>query len=259
VINIDDEWGAKLAEDLKSAGQNVVTFSLKNGADLTANEIDVSLMRGTSFRLKTPQGERAVTSPLVGNPHVYNILSATGAALALGYDLDKIVAGIKGCVGAPGRFERVEHDGDFAVVVDYAHSDDALLNVLKTARDLTGGRIITVFGCGGDRDKTKRAPMGEVAGENSDLVIVTSDNPRTENPLTIISEIEVGLKQTACAYLVISDRRDAIHRAVKEAKSGDVVMIAGKGHETYQIVGSEKYHFDDREIAREALEKLKED
>jgi UDP-N-acetylmuramoyl-L-alanyl-D-glutamate--2,6-diaminopimelate ligase len=133
-----------------------------------------------------------------------------------------------------------------------------LLNTLKTARDLTDGKIITVFGCGGDRDKTKRAPMGEVAGENSDLVIVTSDNPRTENPLQIISEIEIGLKKTDCEYLIVSDRRDAIHRAIRRAKAGDVVLIAGKGHETYQIVGSDKFHFDDREIAREALENLME-
>ena len=180
VINIDDSWGVKLANELKENGQKVVTFSQKGEADLTAENIEVSLLTGTSFDLKTPHGNRKITSPLVGKPHVYNMLSATATALELGYDLDKIVEGLKTCIGAPGRFERVPHDGDFAVVVDYAHSDDALLNTLKTARDLTNGRIITVFGCGGDRDKTKRAPMGEVAGNHSDLVIVTSDNPRTE-------------------------------------------------------------------------------
>jgi len=187
------------------------------------------------------------------------MLAATAASLELGFDLDKIVKGLETCVGAPGRFERVATDGDFAVVVDYAHSDDALLNTLKTARDLTRGRIITVFGCGGDRDKTKRVPMGEVAGRNSDLVIVTSDNPRTENPLEIIAQIEVGLKTTNCPYLAIPDRREAIHQAIRKAKPNDVVIIAGKGHETYQIVGNNKYHFDDREIAREALDKLNED
>jgi UDP-N-acetylmuramoyl-L-alanyl-D-glutamate--2,6-diaminopimelate ligase len=259
VINIDDEWGAKLANDLKANGQRVVTFSQKTAADLTAENIEVSLLKGTSFLLKTPNGERQIVSPLVGKPHVYNMLAATSASLELGFDLDKIVEGLKTCVGAPGRFERVTHDGDFAVVVDYAHSDDALLNTLKTAKDLTKGRIITVFGCGGDRDKTKRVPMGEVAGRNSDLVIVTSDNPRTENPLEIIEQIEVGLKNTNCPYLVISDRREAIHQAIAKAKPEDVVLICGKGHETYQIVGNEKYHFDDREIAREALDKLKED
>ena len=259
VINIDDEWGAKLANELREKGQHVVTFSQKSAADLTAENIEVSLIKGTSFLLKTPQGERQITSPLVGKPHVYNMLAATAASLELGFDLDKIVEGLAVCAGAPGRFERVETDAHFAVVVDYAHSDDALLNTLKTARDLTKGRIITVFGCGGDRDKTKRVPMGEVAGRNSDLVIVTSDNPRTENPLEIIEQIEVGLKNTNCPFLVISDRREAIHQAIAKAKPNDVVLICGKGHETYQIVGSEKYHFDDREIAREALEKLKED
>ena len=258
VINIDDEYGARLADELEKNDQKVITFAQNNPADLTAENIEVSLIKGTSFLIKTPIGEKNITSPLVGKPHVYNMLAATAVALELGYDLDKIGEGLETCIGAPGRFERVPHDGDFAVVVDYAHSDDALLNTLKTARDLTGGQIITVFGCGGDRDKTKRAPMGEVAGTHSDLVIVTSDNPRTENPLKILSEIEVGLKQTNCPYLVLSDRREAIHRAIQKAGRGDVVLIAGKGHETYQIVGSEKFHFDDRKIAREALENLME-
>jgi len=259
VINIDDAWGAKLAQELKETGQKVVTFAQNNEADLTAENIEISLVSGTSFLLKTPVGERRVNSPLVGKPHVYNILSATAAALELGFDLDLCVKGLEKCIGAPGRFERVEHDGNFAVVVDYAHSDDALLNTLKTAKELTKGRIITVFGCGGDRDKTKRIPMGEVAGRNSDLVIATSDNPRTEDPLKILEEIEAGLKNTNCPYQIISDRREAIHQAIAKAKENDVVIIAGKGHETYQIVGNEKYHFDDREIAREALEKLKEE
>ncbi len=256
VINIDDEWGAKLAQELKENGQRVVTFAINSPADLTPENIEVSLLKGTSFLLKTPKGNRQVTSPLVGKPHVYNILAATSASLELGFELDKLAAGIETCVGAPGRFERVPHDGDFAIVVDYAHSDDALLNVLKTARELTKGRIITVFGCGGDRDKTKRAPMGEVAGKYSDLAIITSDNPRTEDPLQIISQIEAGIKETGCPYLVVSDRRDAIQTAIQKAKSGDVVLIAGKGHETYQIIGHDKFHFDDREIAREALERL---
>ncbi|MCA1638917.1 MAG: UDP-N-acetylmuramoyl-L-alanyl-D-glutamate--2,6-diaminopimelate ligase [Acidobacteria bacterium] len=256
VINIDDEWGAKLANELKKNNQRVVTFAQNSPADLQAEKIEVSLIKGTSFVLQTPYGERNVTSPLVGKPHVYNMLAASAVSLELGYDLASIVKGLKTCIGAPGRFERVSDEGNFAVFVDYAHSDDALLNTLKTARDLTDGKIVTVFGCGGDRDKTKRAPMGEVAGNYSDLVIVTSDNPRTENPLKIISEIEVGLKKTNCSYLVISDRREAIHQAIAKAKANDIVLIAGKGHETYQIVGSDKFHFDDREIAREALKNL---
>ncbi|MGI9035391.1 MAG: UDP-N-acetylmuramoyl-L-alanyl-D-glutamate--2,6-diaminopimelate ligase [Pyrinomonadaceae bacterium] len=258
VVNIDDEYGAKLARELQANNQKVVTFALNKVADLTAREIEVSLVKGTSFILKTPRGTRKVTSPLVGKPHVYNILAATAAALELGYDLEKIAQGIAACAGAPGRFERVPHNADFAIVVDYAHTDDALLNTLKTARDLTPGRIITVFGGGGDRDRSKRQPMGEVAGRNSDLVIVTSDNPRTENPLTIIEQIETGLKNTNCPYLKIPDRREAIFQAIQKARTGDVVIIAGKGHENYQIIGNDKFHFDDREIAREALENLKE-
>ena len=259
IINIDDEWGRKLADELKTADQPVITFSLETDGDLTATDIAVSLIKGTSFRLLTPQGERQITSPLVGKPHVYNMLAATAASLELGYGLDAIQKGLEKCVGAPGRFERVPHDGDFAVVVDYAHSDDALLNVLKTARELTSGKIITVFGCGGDRDKTKRGPMGEVAGQNSDFVILTSDNPRTENPLKIIEEIEVGVKSTDCEYIIVSDRRDAIFQALKRARTNDVVLIAGKGHENYQIIGDDKFDFDDRKIALEALEEMRED
>jgi len=258
VVNIDDEWGVKLTEELRANGQRVVTTSQKADADLTAENIDVSLIKGTSFLLKTSKGDVNITSPLVGRPHVYNMLSAAGAALELGYDLDSIKKGLGKCVGAPGRFERVPNDSDFAVVVDYAHTDDALLNTLKTARDLTTGRIITVFGCGGDRDKTKRQPMGRVAGQSSDFVIITSDNPRTEDPLKIIQEIEIGVKETGTEYLAISDRRQGIFEAVTKARSGDVVIIAGKGHETYQLIDNEKFHFDDREVAAEALAKLAE-
>jgi len=259
VVNIDDEWGVKLANDLKNAGQRVVTCSQRRDADLTASNIEVSLIRGTSFMLKTPAGEKHITSPLVGRPHVYNMLSATATALELGYDLDAISIGLSTCVGAPGRFERVQHDGDFAVVVDYAHTDDALLNTLRTARDLTTGRIITVFGCGGDRDRSKRRPMGQIAGEYSDLVIITSDNPRNEDPLKIIEEIEVGVKEKGVDYRIISDRREAIYRAVAAAQQNDVVIIAGKGHENYQIVSGNKFHFDDREVATEALQRRNEE
>ena len=255
VVNIDDDWGVKLANQLKAAGQHVVTISQRAGsdADFTAANVEVSLLSGTNFLLKTLNGERQIGSPLVGRPHVYNMLTATAAALELGYDLDSIVNGLATCVGAPGRFERVPHEGDFAVVVDYAHTDDALLNTLTTARQLTTGRIITVFGCGGDRDKTKREPMGRVAGENSDVVFITSDNPRTEDPLKIIEAIEVGVKAAGKNFRSVSDRRLAIREAIKEAKTGDVVIIAGKGHETYQIIGNEKFHFDDREVASDAI------
>jgi UDP-N-acetylmuramoyl-L-alanyl-D-glutamate--2,6-diaminopimelate ligase len=260
VVNRDDEWGEKLIAGLREAGERVVSFAQveADDADLSARNVEVSLIRGTSFTLSTPAGERQVTSPLVGKPHVYNMLAATATALELGYDLDSIVLGLTKCTGAPGRFERVPHDRDFAIVVDYAHTDDALLNTLKTARDLTEGRVITVFGCGGDRDKTKRGPMGRIAGEFSDLVFITSDNPRTEDPLKIIQEIETGIKMTGKSFSSVSDRRDAIFQAIASARTGDVVIIAGKGHENYQIIGNDKFHFDDREVAIEALEKLGE-
>lgn len=265
VINIDDEWGAKLASELRSDGMRVSTFSQKDPldavetADLTASNIVVSLINGTSFDLKTPNGDIHITSPLVGKPHVYNMLAATATALELGQDLDSIAKGLSTCVGAPGRFERVPHAGDFAVVVDYAHTDDALLNTLQTAKELTDGRVITVFGCGGDRDRTKRHPMGLVAGEYSDIVIITSDNPRNEDPLKIIEEIEAGVRETNADFEVIPDRREAILKAVAIARSNDVVIIAGKGHENYQIVNGEKYHFDDREVAAEALKRASEE
>ena len=259
IINIDDEWGSSLANELRDRGQRVLTTSLVSDADLTASNIEVSLVRGTSFLLTSPAGTADIRSPLVGRPHVYNMLSATGAALELGFSLDNITEGVSTCIGAPGRFERVPHDGDFAVVVDYAHTDDALLNTLKTARELTEGRIITVFGCGGDRDRSKRRPMGEIAGKYSDLVIATSDNPRNEDPLKIISEITSGISDTNTPFQVVPDRREAIQRAILGAKTGDVVLIAGKGHETYQIIGQDKFHFDDQKVAAEALARIREE
>ncbi|HEV2706919.1 MAG TPA: UDP-N-acetylmuramoyl-L-alanyl-D-glutamate--2,6-diaminopimelate ligase [Pyrinomonadaceae bacterium] len=256
VINTDDERGALLADELERDGRTrVVRYALQAASDVTAREVEFSL-EGMSFLLQTPAGERRLHSPLVGRPHIYNILAATATALALGYTLDTIAQAVETCAGAPGRFERVAHGGDFAVVVDYAHTDDALLNVLRTARDVTRGRIITVFGCGGDRDRSKRAPMGEAAASLSDTVILTSDNPRTEDPEAIFADIEEGLRATRKPYLKIADRREAIHRAVSEASSGDVVLIAGKGHEDYQLIGKDVFHFDDREVAREALDSL---
>jgi UDP-N-acetylmuramoyl-L-alanyl-D-glutamate--2,6-diaminopimelate ligase len=252
VINVDDVYGARLYEELKAAGRSVLRYSLDREAEVTALGIESSL-GGTRLTLRTPEGEREILSPLVGRPHVYNILTAAGCAHALGLGLEETAAALSKCGGAPGRFERVAHGGDFAVVVDYAHTDDALRNVLRTAREVSRGRVITVFGCGGDRDRTKRAPMGEAAAGLSDVVIATSDNPRTEDPEAILRDVEEGLRSSGRPYLKIVDRREAIRRAVAEAREGDIVVIAGKGHEDYQIVGTEKRHFDDREVAREAL------
>ena len=254
VINVDDERGRELGADLEVNGARVVRYALEQEADVTATAVEHSL-EGMRFLLLTPSGERYLHSPLVGRPHIYNILAATATGLALGYDLEVIARAIETCAGAPGRFERVEHAGDFAVVVDYAHTDDALINVLRTARDVVaaGGRVITVFGCGGDRDRSKRAPMGEAAATLSDVVILTSDNPRTENPLQILADVEKGMRETAKPYEKIPDRREAITHAIMEARAGDLVVIAGKGHEDYQIIGREVFHFDDKEVAREAL------
>jgi UDP-N-acetylmuramyl-tripeptide synthetase len=252
VVNVDDEYGARLYEELRRAGRDALRYALDGEAEVTARAVESSL-GGTRLVLRTPEGEREVSSPLVGRPHVYNMLTAAGVAHALGLGLDATAKALASCGGAPGRFERVAHAGDFAVVVDYAHTDDALRNVLRTAREVAAGRVITVFGCGGDRDRTKRAPMGEVAASLSDVAIATSDNPRTEDPLAILRDVEEGLKSAGRPYLKIVDRREAIHRAVAEARAGDLVVIAGKGHEDYQITGTEKRHFDDREVAREAL------
>jgi UDP-N-acetylmuramoyl-L-alanyl-D-glutamate--2,6-diaminopimelate ligase len=253
IINVDDPYGVELAERLEREGLRVVRYAVKAEADITAREAEFSL-DGMMFNLKTPIGTREFHSPLVGPPHIYNTLAAIASGLALGYDLEVISRALETCTGAPGRFERVPHNGDFAVVVDYAHSDDALLNVLRTAREVTKGKIITVFGCGGDRDPSKRAPMGEAAGSLSDVVILTSDNPRTEDPEKILADAEEGILKTGKSYQKIADRREAIHQAISQAGSDDLVLIAGKGHEDYQILGREVFHFDDKEVAREALD-----
>lgn len=252
VINIDDPYGLELAERLEKEGLRVVRYAVIADAEVTARDPEFSL-NGMTFKLSTPAGQRQFYSPLVGPPHIYNTLAAVASGLALGYSLDTVASALEKCTGAPGRFERVIHAGNFSVVVDYAHSDDALLNVLKTARQVVQGKIITVFGCGGDRDRTKRAPMGEAAGKLSDVVILTSDNPRTEDPEQILCDAEEGIQKSGKPYRKIADRTEAINQAIAEAKSGDLVLIAGKGHEDYQIIGRETFHFDDKEVARAAL------
>jgi UDP-N-acetylmuramoyl-L-alanyl-D-glutamate--2,6-diaminopimelate ligase len=257
VINADDEYGVRL---LATARGRQITYGLVNGAEVRTDEFKLS-PRGLAFVARTPSGQIEINSPLVGRPHVYNILGAIATGLALGFGLEEIARGVAGCRTVAGRFEQVSLEDSeqppFTVIVDYAHSDDALKNVLNTAREVAGpgGRVITVFGCGGDRDRTKRAPMGEIAASLSDVAIVTSDNPRSEDPAAIIADIEVGLNRTGRPYLRLPDRREAIFRAIAEARDGDVVMIAGKGHETYQVLGDQTIHFDDHEVAREAMMK----
>ena len=258
VINIDDEYGRRLVE---TAGGRVITYGFGESADVRTSEFKLT-SRGLSFEATTPEGRVNINSSLFGRPHVYNTLAAIATGMALGFGPESIARGIEACRSVAGRFEQVldgpvsaEASLDFAVIVDYAHTPDALENVLQTAREVAGesGRVITVFGCGGDRDRTKRAPMGEIAATLSDLAIVTSDNPRGEDPEAIIEEIEAGLKATGRPYVRLADRRDAIFRAIREAEEGDIVVIAGKGHETYQILAERTIHFDDREVAREAM------
>ena len=257
IVNVDDERGLRVC---RACRVPVWTYAIKNQADIRAEAVRLSLA-GTTFTAATPVGRFDVASKLVGEHNVYNLLAAIGVGLQEGLTQDQIRAGLASVENVPGRFERVEAGQDFTVVVDYAHTEDALMRLLAAANRLKTGRIITLFGCGGDRDRGKRPKMGRVAAEQSDVVVLTSDNPRSEDPAAILREVEAGVKQALAAaparvqYRVIADRRQAIETAIGEARTGDTVLIAGKGHEDYQIIGSEKLHFDDREVAREALRK----
>jgi UDP-N-acetylmuramoyl-L-alanyl-D-glutamate--2,6-diaminopimelate ligase len=209
--------------------------------------------RGLRFTLLY-EGRRAkVQSPLLGAVNVYNILAAISACLSYGLDPDTILRGIAECPQVPGRFERIDQGQPFLVIVDYAHSDDALRNAIATARGLEGERVITLFGCGGDRDRSKRPLMGMAAAEGSDFVVLTSDNPRSEDPLDIINDALVGLRRYDTPHIIEPDREKAIRRAIKEAGPRDVVLLAGKGHETYQVLKDRTIHLDDREVARTVL------
>jgi UDP-N-acetylmuramoyl-L-alanyl-D-glutamate--2,6-diaminopimelate ligase len=255
VINLDDPRGPSLVE----MASRPVTYAINTKADVTPGPIEMTLA-GLRVDIKTPKGIVPVTSKLVGRPNVYNILAATAAAMALDVPTEAIARGIANLAGVPGRFEVVSqpHD-DVTVVVDYAHTDDALRNLLETARPLTSERLVTVFGCGGDRDRSKRPLMGMVAARLSDVVVITSDNPRSEDPKRIIEEIERGIpagtQASTRAPIVESvvERAEAIERAVSIASKGDVVLIAGKGHEKYQQIGDRVLPFDDGEVARAAL------
>lgn len=253
VVNMDDPRGASLIETASTP----VTYGINKPADVTAGALSYSLA-GLQFDVRTPRGSVTVRSRLVGRPNVYNILAAVGTAAALGIPLDAIERGLETLPGVPGRFEMASSaDDDITVVVDYAHTDDALRNLLETARSMATHRVITVFGAGGDRDRTKRPLMGMVAARLSDVVVITSDNPRSEDPQRIIEEVRRGAdaetRQSNADVLAIADRRDAISRAVRLAAPGDVVLIAGKGHEKYQEVSGRTQPFDDVAVAREAL------
>jgi UDP-N-acetylmuramoyl-L-alanyl-D-glutamate--2,6-diaminopimelate ligase len=254
LINVDDPRGAVLA----GMTGRPVTYAVNRAADVTPGPLSFSLT-GLEFDVRTPRGTMHVKSPLVGRPNVYNILAAVATGTALGLSFHEIESGVASLTGVPGRFQLVSGPrSDVMVVVDYAHTDDALRNLLETARPLASGRLITVFGCGGDRDRTKRPLMGAVAGRLSDLIVITSDNPRSEDPLRIIEEIHRGItpdtqRDATQSTLTVPDRREAINKAIELARPGDLVLIAGKGHEKYQIVGSAVLPFDDVAVAREAL------
>jgi UDP-N-acetylmuramoyl-L-alanyl-D-glutamate--2,6-diaminopimelate ligase len=256
VTNLDDEYGAKLAEFSRKRSSLVLKYGWERG-DLHAEKVEITT-RGTRFDLVMPEGKIAVFSGLIGRVNVYNILAAAGACYARGCAAQAIAAGIDKLVCVPGRFERVDCGQPFTVVVDYAHTDDALRNLTALGRELVSGagskgRVLTVFGCGGDRDRKKRPLMGEAAGRGSDFVVLTSDNPRSEDPLAIMNDAVVGLQKTGVKYSVEVDRRKAIALAIREARPGEIVLLAGKGHEKVQVTREGAAPFDDLEVAREAL------
>ena len=252
VLNIDDAYGRRLAAD-------ALGTVLRYGFDPAA-EVHVLSSRtrtdGIDLRLSTPWGELEIESPLIGRPNVYNIMAAAAAALCLEIPLRGVRLGIESLSGVPGRLEPVRGSQPYTVIVDYAHSPDALEKLLGTVRQLTRGRLIAVFGCGGDRDRGKRPLMGEIATRLSDLVIATTDNPRSEDPAAILAEIESGLKRGTAPYRLLPDRREAIRTALSQAAAGDAVVIAGKGHESYQVIGAEVLPFDDRAVAGELIREL---
>jgi UDP-N-acetylmuramoyl-L-alanyl-D-glutamate--2,6-diaminopimelate ligase len=256
LVNVDDPRGLSLMD----AVGRPVSYAISRRADITPGPLSFSL-EGLAFDVRTPRGSLRVQSRLVGRPNVYNILAAVSTATALGLPFDAIERGVRSLEGVPGRFQVVSSAKDeVTVVVDYAHTDDALRNLLETARPLARGRLITVFGCGGDRDRTKRPLMGAVAGRLSDLILITSDNPRSEDPRRIIDEVQRGItadtvRDSRQRTLAIVDRRDAISKAIALARPGDLVLVAGKGHEKYQVIGSKVLPFDDVAVAREALAK----
>src|SRR5580704_8224893 len=249
IINIDDEYGKRLV----ATSKNVVTYGLESSAQITTKKFQLTFS-GLSFTAQTPKGKVQISSRLVGRINVYNILAAIGAAQALDLSNEVIAAGIRNLESVSGRFQRIDLGQPYFVVVDYAHTDDALESLIRTARELNPkGRIITLFGCGGGKDRTKRPVMGEVTGRLSDLTILSSDNPRTEDPLKIISDIVVGLQKTNGKYMIEPDREKAIALAMDQGRPGDIVLLAGKGHENYQVLADRTLEFDDRNVARQAL------
>jgi len=259
ILNADDPASVgMLPQGMRPKDQRrVIWYGMSEGAELRAENIRSSF-DGLRFEVSYQGRRQPIESPLVGRVNVSNILAAIGVGLSYGMDLAAIADGVRTCPPVPGRFERVDCGQPFLVVVDYAHTDDALRNVIQAARELSkpAGRVITLFGCGGDRDRTKRPFMGMAAAEGSDFVVLTSDNPRSEDPLDIMNDVMVGLGRFDTPLIAEPDRAKAIARALGEAAAGDVVLLAGKGHETYQILRDRTIDFDDRETARQVLRSL---
>ena len=249
VINADDSWGRRL---LDLANSRRITYGLESHADVSVKQ-HAQTPSGLSAIVLTPQGEMEITSPLLGRANLMNILAATATAVGLGIPKERIQEGVGALAAVPGRFQRIDEGQPFLVIVDYAHTDDALQNVLQAARDLTRNRLIVVFGCGGERDRTKRPVMGEIAGRLSDLAVLTSDNPRGEDPILIMNDVLVGLQKTGKPYVAEVDRHAAVRKALEDARDGDTVVLAGKGHESNQIMKDRTIPFDDREVARAVL------
>ncbi len=251
IINLDDPWGRRLASEVHG---EIITFGQQTECLIRPREVHMSPV-GLRMDLVVPGGLLPLSSPLIGRHNVQNVLAAAAVGWRLGLAAEAIAAGIAAMRDVPGRFQKVSLPGDPLVVVDYAHTPDALAKVLDVARQLVKGRVLLVFGCGGDRDRGKRPLMGELAAKGADLTIVTSDNPRSESPEEIIQAIVDGYRKARPDGLeVVPDRREAIRLALAGAGEEDIVLIAGKGHEDYQLVGQRKLHFDDREVAREALQ-----
>ena len=255
ILNHDDEYGARLKDTARAAGSELVfTYGLRQG-DFQADKLQMD-PSGMRFAMITPQGRVGIETRLTGGVNVYNLLAAGAAAVARGLTSDELAAGAASLEHVPGRFQSVDCGQNFAVVVDYAHTDDALRNIIAVAREFVtqrGGRVITMFGCGGDRDRSKRPLMGQAAGAGSDVVVLTSDNPRGEDPLAILDQVLPGLSETPARVIVEPDRQRAIELAIAEARQGDLVLLAGKGHEKTQTIGDRVIPFDDVAIARQVL------
>ena len=250
IINVDDLYGKRLVDECKC---KIETFGIENNADILAEDVRIS-PEGTAFKILLDGNFLEFSIPIPGKFSVYNAMAAMAACKVYNASAASIFKGLNN-LKVPGRAETVCTNGDFTVMVDYAHSPASLENILQAVKVYARGRIVVIFGCGGDRDKTKRPIMGEIAGKIADFTIITSDNPRSEEPEVIVKEIEAGIKRTEGEYIIISDRHLAIEFAIKDARKDDIILIAGKGHETYQIFKDTTIHFDDREIARDAIQK----